>query len=57
LTLGVSKKLGVENHSREFASQIPTAGFSEKSRERLVKGVKKTACLSVASLQFLAFCV
>ena len=34
-----------------------SAGLSEKSRERLVKGVKKTACLSVASLQFLAFCV
>jgi len=46
-----------KEHSWEFAFQIPTAWFSEKSRERLVKGVNKTACLSVASLQFLAFCV
>jgi len=47
LTLGVSEKLGVENHSSEFVFQIPTAWFSEKSRERVVKGVKKSKACGV----------
>jgi len=36
-----------KDNSREFAFQIPTAWFSEKSRERLVKGVKKTKACGV----------